>query len=380
MPAQQPSSAPVPTEGQVPETVDEMHQDAESPQFAMPVLGESPVEESHMAGPYTVSRLHRRLSMQMMRRERERQERQIERARRNLVEAAGFGRTRAPRSALKNALQKPEPERAHADEIARTPAEFPELKDQKAKPKEALKETQKEPQKEPPSRIPAYRAPPAARAANVRPLSSFGRPPPANNSSIPRAPRARPTSPPGSTADSSKPNVFLRLARRLNRAKDVQPAPALGTMPRKMNLLLPAAAQYMQHPRRPAMPQVQVFRARPTDAPMRRHSHVEDDFVILDHDAADEQPARRRAATVARPPLNGRYGNVQPLRQPEPPARASSIIPSITRRLGLGFPFGQRPTDNRSTASMDIGRSERAPIPEAFEAVHVSSSSSFDFD
>ncbi|KAJ2835066.1 Mitochondrial distribution and morphology protein 12, partial [Coemansia sp. 'formosensis'] len=147
-------------------------------------------------------------------------------------------------------------------------------------------------------------------AAGSRPLSSFGKPPDTRNSNIPRPPniRGRATSPTG--ADPQHPtasaptsrtatagdvgggdelnkgssNVFLRLAKRLNNAKGNQASSSiLGTAPRKMNLLLPAAAQYMsQQPRRPATPQVQVFYTKPTpseesmarkSSSSRRHSY-----------------------------------------------------------------------------------------------------------
>ncbi|KAJ2737164.1 Mitochondrial distribution and morphology protein 12 [Coemansia sp. BCRC 34962] len=129
--------------------------------------------------------------------------------------------------------------------------------------------------------------------AGSRPLSSFGKPPDARNSNIPRPPNIRgraasPTGgdlqPPTASAPASRvvmagdaggsdeqnkgtSNVYLRLAKRLNSAKGNAGSPPsiLGTAPRKMNLLLPAAAQYMsQQPRRPATPQVQVFYTKPS--------------------------------------------------------------------------------------------------------------------
>ncbi|KAJ1939936.1 hypothetical protein FBU59_003960, partial [Linderina macrospora] len=522
----------------------------------MPSLGSSPSDESlqfltqgradgEEDEVHKVSRLHRRLSMQMMKRERERQERQIERARRNLVEAAGYGRSRTSKTTQKSSQQKPdtgnktEAERTHGNQLASKPSdpdaapsrynaprlisnlnasttddivreqrytEFPELKDRKGKSRtkytsmgsknatqpifdmlsnssqRMASQGSAEATKDAPpplSRIPAYRAPTHVSQAtkvtsdvrddrklpaNVRPLSSFGKPPAAKNSNIPRAPnlRTRPTSPIRSSTRGSETeeqkgssNVFLRLARRLNSAKGAQNASSvLGTMPRKMNLLLPAAAQYMtQHPKRPAMSQVQVFQAKPVSESAtdrkpsvpRRHSYQpqpldtdphrhsfprhrlapigksqssghahgdgdddDDEFVMVDDhhvvsDTDSVEPAqlhalgsqslnRRRAATVARvqsraPPLSGRYGNIQPLPHQQPkartmtsdqtrqtpssrqeppstPSRASSIIPSITRRLGLGFPFGHRSGDDQSrSAQPDSKRRIVTPPP-----------------
>ncbi|KAJ2100997.1 Mitochondrial distribution and morphology protein 12 [Coemansia sp. S100] len=304
-------------------------------------------------------------------------------------------------------------------------------------------------------------------AAGSRPLSSFGKPPDTRNSNIPRPPniRGRATSPTG--AESQHPtasaptshaattgnigggdeqhkgasNVFLRLAKRLNSAKGNQNSSAiLGTAPRKMNLLLPAAAQYMsQQPRRPVTPQVQVFYTKPSpseestarkSSSSRRHSYqVPPDgssATVLDNsptrkaagssrsrqvsanrrgsaahsrmsvgraeefDGDDDElkaedasyrelwpsnSSRRRSATVTRvstddgrgrgsstleyppvpPPPHNSYAaqSAGPASQtadgvpagsgsaskPSVASRASNIIPSITRRLGLGFGF-----------------------------------------
>ncbi|KAJ2371840.1 hypothetical protein GGI05_007748, partial [Coemansia sp. RSA 2603] len=287
-----------------------------------------------------------------------------------------------------------------------------------------------------------------------QPLSSFGRPASARSSGIPRPPNIRGRTPsPAPSHPSPQPqtgtdsnggnNVFVRLARRLNSARStgaVSPPPSasqthsqsqqqqqqqqqqnqqhqnhqavLGTVPRKMNMLLPAAAQYMsQHPRRPAMSQVQVFHTKPSSddstgrraaAPARRHSYQpsgdpqqaqqaedeedDDDYVdarrsalastgsgernstlgdsavaeaevntvtaghTMSHSQRSHRSLRLRAATTSQMP-------------PQPPAaierrisaasRASNIIPTITRRLGLGFGF-------RSTVSRNASNSSRA--------------------
>ncbi|KAJ2862909.1 Mitochondrial distribution and morphology protein 12 [Coemansia aciculifera] len=303
--------------------------------------------------------------------------------------------------------------------------------------------------------------------AGSRPLSSFGKPPDTRNSNIPRPPniRGRATSPTG--ADSQNPtasapashaatagnigggeeqhkgssNVFLRLAKRLNSAKGNQSSSSiLGTAPRKMNLLLPAAAQYMsQQPRRPTTPQVQVFYTKPSPSEesaarksnsSRRHSYqvppdgssatalansptrkaagssrsrqisanrrgsaahssisagITEEFDDDDDELKAEDvryrelwpssSSRRRSATVTRVSTDdgrGRgtlaldYPPVPPPSQsshvvqsagpasqtadgvpavsgaaskPSVASRASNIIPSITRRLGLGFGF-----------------------------------------
>ncbi|KAJ2444325.1 Mitochondrial distribution and morphology protein 12, partial [Coemansia sp. RSA 2424] len=310
-------------------------------------------------------------------------------------------------------------------------------------------------------------------AASTRPLSSFGKPPDTRNSNIPRPPniRGRAASPTGtdsqplaSSATSGRAaaagssggdvggdeqnkgasNVFLRLAKRLNSAKGNQSTPAiLGTTPRKMNLLLPAAAHYMtQQPRRPAAPQVQVFYPKPSlseesttrkVSSSRRHSYqvppdgssdaaannapantatgsgrsrqvssnrrssmnvgtveeLDDDDDELEAEGAQlggvwpSNSSRRRSATVARvssddgrrhgsstinyppvpPPHSSRIAQsagsapqagdsgpatASPASKSSVASRASSIIPSITRRLGLGFGFRSNVPRNSS--------------------------------
>ncbi|KAJ2470437.1 Mitochondrial distribution and morphology protein 12 [Coemansia sp. RSA 2322] len=310
-------------------------------------------------------------------------------------------------------------------------------------------------------------------ATSSRPLSSFGKPPDTRNSNIPRPPniRGRATSPTGAgqaqsaaSAPASRAaagagdggdeqtkgtsNVFLRLAKRLNSAKGGQStSAALGSAPRKMNLLLPAAAQYMsQHPQRSAMPQVQVFYTKPSPSEesmsrkmnsARRHSyqvppnHTDAALDLASaHGTAElsrsrhssstrrgteaiggiaaaiaEEPgeggalnasggrisdwpsgsARRRSATVSRAQpraaSDGKRGHVHSTLSYPPimphtsrsaqtagltahstdggpsthsvsrssvAARASNIIPSITRRLGLGFGFRSSTPRNSS--------------------------------
>ncbi|KAJ2794939.1 Mitochondrial distribution and morphology protein 12, partial [Coemansia guatemalensis] len=200
-----------------------------------------------------------------------------------------------------------------------------------------------------------------------------------------------------------------------------------------MNMLLPAAAQYIsQHPKRPSMPQVQVFYTKPTNeepsarrpTPPRRHSyqvppegnsssllsnsahgssrppqrpaHMRLPNVVPGHAGAmpgqmqsgtnsGDTAMRHRSATVSQvhTPLPG-DGQAQsqpatPYHPPFPPSsskardaqgpvmagenstrdssarkgrnasvslRPSNIIPTLTRRLGLGFGF-------KSTAQAD---------------------------
>ncbi|KAJ2166864.1 hypothetical protein GGF45_005743, partial [Coemansia sp. RSA 551] len=135
----------------------------------------------------------------------------------------------------------------------------------------------------PPSRIPVIRSQPGsdARHAVNRPVPM--RPPNARNSHIPRPPnmRSRAASPEDEHGSSTS-NVFLRLARRLNSRGQPNIPSVLGTVPRKMDLLLPAAARYIsQHPKQPSAPQVQVFYTKPKSeesgsikgTPPRRHSY-----------------------------------------------------------------------------------------------------------
>ncbi|KAJ1803818.1 hypothetical protein LPJ75_005768, partial [Coemansia sp. RSA 2598] len=336
---------------------------------------------------FGMSRLHRRLSMEAMRREHLRQERAMERQRK--FAEAQEARNRHLRS--KGASSQPQGHKhpadaqqqaklvgqlsneamakgsglgghttrrliggvvADIDEEVHLPrqTEFPELRGQRGKNKpkygmgygakvaqplfdiihRALPHTSSgttahdrdSSQAPPPSRIPGPRPDSESHGANnSRPLSSFGRPPDLRNSGIPRPPNIRgrtPSPAPGTAAgsggagsDAGGSNVFLRLAKRLNSARGQHSAPAsgvaLGTVPRKMNLLLPAAAQYIsQHPRRPPMPQVQVFHTKPSSdesgrksAPARRHSYqlAADQ---LDDDEDDENTAAASAASYQR--------------------------------------------------------------------------------
>ncbi|KAJ2767868.1 hypothetical protein GGI18_005706, partial [Coemansia linderi] len=329
-----------------------------------------------------MSRLHRRLSMEMMRQERERQEKLQEKLRRaaELTEGRGRGARQANRAGASSAL--PPRQYVHPNDASRVAdysttrliggiatdidedvrvarqTEFPELRGRRGKSKtkyaagygskdaQPLFDILQRPDFAPneagpeskaaevikdasqfPTRIPGIRSqqhytldslPDNALAAGgerrstagSRPLSSFGKPPDTRNSNIPRPPniRGRATSPiggdpqhPTASAPASRvvtagdaggseeqnkgtSNVFLRLAKRLNSAKGNAGSPSiLGTAPRKMNLLLPAAAQYMsQQPRRPATPQVQVFYTKPSPSEestarksnsSRRHSY-----------------------------------------------------------------------------------------------------------
>ncbi|KAJ2723869.1 Mitochondrial distribution and morphology protein 12 [Coemansia sp. Benny D115] len=312
-----------------------------------------------------------------------------------------------------------------------------------------------------PGEMPESDSAPVSRTQS-RPLSSFGKPPDIGNSNIPRPPniRGRPPSPspaadlgaaPEETNSRSSSNVFLRLAKRLNSARGqhtgASSGAVLGTVPRKMNLLLPAAAQYIsQHPRRPAMSQVQVFYTKPASddsarkgAPTRRHSYqpsadqlddIDDGPMSIDasssrrtqfaevpnsdnsyssqhyvdQDSVESQRQRSlrlRSATVSQisskasrqrdsdighggesePPMkileqspsHGAHmgsdiptaststlsASTQtrqsalpgPTRKPSVASRATSIIPSITRRLGLGFGFRSSASRNPSGAS-----------------------------
>ncbi|KAJ2888546.1 hypothetical protein IWW38_004919, partial [Coemansia aciculifera] len=237
-----------------------------------------------------------------------------------------------------------------------------------------------------------------------------------------------------------------------------------------MNLLLPAAAQYMtQQPRRPATPQVQVFYPKPSPPEestarkansARRHSYqvppegpnlatdmdgmpsrsrqvsgnrrrstntgiVEepdddnDELEVHDSQLASVWPSssvRRRSATVARvsnddvhnrgnsttnyppvppPPHSARVaqsaGSVSqaggsdlasagPASKPTVASRASNIIPSITRRLGLGFgfrsnasriPSGKEGQDTAVTTDEDDRPTPTSPNKPRTTSMHV---------
>ncbi|KAJ2600372.1 Mitochondrial distribution and morphology protein 12 [Coemansia sp. RSA 1722] len=525
---------------------------ASTASFAKPMLGSSPTEEHAPSGQpaaegladtevFGMSRLHRRLSMEAMRREHMRQERAMEKQRKLAAEAqearGKHQRSRGGASSQPQGHKNPADAQqqgrsvgqisseamgknsgfgghttrrliggvvADIDDEVRLPrqTEFPELRGQHGKNKlkygmgygakvaqplfdiihRALPHTstgvshdRDSSQMPPPSRIPGPRPDSEGHGANNRPLSSFGRPPDLRNSGIPRppnirgrtpspSPAQRPASASGGTgSDTGGSNVFLRLAKRLNSARGQHSTPTsgvgLGTVPRKMNLLLPAAAQYIsQHPRRPPMPQVQVFHTKPSSdesgrrsAPARRHSYqlaadqVEEDDAGASYqrqygpatsttstrnsyhdiardgeDAHDDHQAqgqrqiqgqsqnqsqrslRLRAATVSQmlSKPSKRQESVDLARLPRTPggpegsprfspasaaaalerespgvpatapapiltlseqkngtaSRASSIIPSITRRLGLGFGFrssASRNPSNTSNASRD---------------------------
>ncbi|KAJ2612866.1 Mitochondrial distribution and morphology protein 12 [Coemansia sp. RSA 1804] len=204
--------------------------------------------------------------------------------------------------------------------------------------------------------------------ASSRPLSSFGRPPNANHaaSNIPRPPniRSRAASPTeseanrpasvnsggptakadGGVADHSgkaASNVFLRLAKRLNSAKGQgNNSATLGTVPRRMNLLLPATAQYVSQtqPRRttvsqtqaqvPVQPKRQIISgadgASYKRTPPRRHSYqlppnareqpesVDDDWYEVaypnDYEQEDEHFISSKPSSGTMPG-SGRYDN-----------------------------------------------------------------------
>ncbi|KAJ1905043.1 Mitochondrial distribution and morphology protein 12, partial [Coemansia sp. IMI 209127] len=155
--------------------------------------------------------------------------------------------------------------------------------------------------------------------ASSRPLSSFGRPPSAHQSNIPRPPniRSRATSPtehetnnrPASAnaVDADKPstgggedasvkassNVFLRLAKRLNSAKGQSNNPAvLGTVPRRMNLLLPAAAQYVsQTPSR----RTTVSQVHARTPPQPKQQQQKQGVVSTDGTSYRRTPPRRHS-------------------------------------------------------------------------------------
>ncbi|KAJ2617282.1 Mitochondrial distribution and morphology protein 12 [Coemansia sp. RSA 1365] len=547
------------------EIIDELHSAADhhytpgdtaahvTARFEMPHLGSSPsnspnleltADEAQKANkmmPQKMSRLHRRLSMAMMRQERERQERQQEKHRRaaeladsrnrvsklahkikgqtlsqsprnhhhnhhqqlqhpSALDRSGSGEQKYDSLAAKNLAKAVYPSTystsrlighiaTDMDDAVRIPrqTEFPELRNRKGKAKARVAglinksaqplldilqkvspntansdlagdgdnavATEDRPKEgaAAPSRIPVIRPQQLQqqqhqrqneksdlKGARARPLSSFGRPPNARNSNIPRPTniRSRTTSPTNEgdgRGGRSSSNVFLRLAKRLNGAKGQSAAPAvLGTVPRKMNMLLPAAAQYIsQHPKRPSMPQVQVFYTKPTSeepsvrrqTPPRRHSyqvsaeghsglplansahgssrtpqrpaHTRLPNVVSGHTsvtpgqmqsgASGDNPAtRHRSATVSqvhtpspsdglaqsRPttpyhpsfPPSSRVRDVQtPVideedstrdpsvrkgRNSSSSLRPSNIIPTLTRRLGLGFGF-------KSTAHVD---------------------------
>ncbi|KAJ1727299.1 Mitochondrial distribution and morphology protein 12, partial [Coemansia biformis] len=366
------------------EIIDELHSAANhhyapadvgahaSMRFAMPRLRPSPsasaadlaglamrAEDSVESAPQGRSRLHRRLSMEMMRQERVQLERLIERQRyaaeladgtkvKGALRAKGHApdthvhadadaRTRQHASAtapLANAGQRHargadpsgfstarliQPVAADTNDAVRDPrqTQFPELRGHRGKGRLRLsglatKGTQPlldilhkssapaDPAKEagvPPTRIPGIRqqqqtqqdtqvAEPLATAGDRRSLAG-SQPANARHSNIPRPPniRSRATSPTGGEEHGrGSSNVFLRLAKRLNGARGQHgDASALGTMSRKMDLLLPTTAQYMsqQQPKRPPAPQVQVFYTRPSanespsrePTPPRRHSY-----------------------------------------------------------------------------------------------------------
>ncbi|KAJ2747955.1 Mitochondrial distribution and morphology protein 12 [Coemansia sp. BCRC 34301] len=533
--------------------------------FDMPHISASPSTDLSSAAPLAgesasavpdspmMSRLHRRLSMEAMKQERERQEKLQEKVRRTteIIDGRGRGARKEGRTGVPSVLPPRQSllanQASHVqdsghlndagrvagysttrliggiatdiDDDVRVPrqTEFPELRGRQDKSKTKYSagygskdaqplfdilqrhvDASTEPASEPkvtdtakdasliPTRIPGIRSQhpnslegpfdsasaaggERRAAAGTRPLSSFGKPPDTRNSNIPRPPniRGRATSstdaeaqPPAFTAapsyagivgnsggdvggdEQSKgaSNVFLRLAKRLNSAKGNPSTSAiLGTAPRKMNLLLPAAAQYMtQQPRRSAAPQVQVFYPKPSPSEesmvrkassARRHSYqvppdgsntsgtdrapasiaagssrsrqvssnrrssevrsslaagiveeLDDDGDDLEAEVSQHggiwpsSATRRRSATVAR--ASGDYGRgrssstvnyppVPPQQSTRVPqsagplsqtsdggqaavgsaskstvaSRASNIIPSITRRLGLGFGF-----------------------------------------
>ncbi|KAJ1786022.1 Mitochondrial distribution and morphology protein 12, partial [Coemansia sp. RSA 1938] len=451
--------------------------------------------------PEKMSRLHRRLSMETMRQERERQERLQEKHRRT---AENDERNRQARNALKGkghasqrlhahlaASDQPNAEPKHGAAVAKHPGksllpsgystarlighiatdvdddvriprqtEFPELRGRKGKAKKFAGMLNRsaqplldilhrptsagadQPAKEaaPPSRIPVIRSQPGSDARHTlnRPVPM--RPPNARNSHIPRPPnmRSRAASPEDEHGSSAS-NVFLRLARRLNSRGQPNIPSVLGTVPRKMDLLLPAAARYIsQHPKQPSAPQVQVFYTKPKSeesgsikgTPPRRHSYQisaeaggagsvssqgvglhggrhrsayprlplamsdNDDADNDDADMEDGQPEsygerhRYRSATVSQvqmqqsasdstrsqPPSDQAYivprksretlsaglpSDQNPDNTDRPhkerkhsiSLRPSNIIPTITRRLGLGFGFKSSANKDSSTSA-----------------------------
>ncbi|KAJ2766250.1 hypothetical protein IWQ57_004446, partial [Coemansia nantahalensis] len=315
----------------------------------------------------------------------------------------------------------------------------------------------------PPTRIPGIRPPkqqqqpvdddwemvppgPSAATSDRRAPAASRPLPNAQQSQIPLPPnaRSRAASPTGADEHGRGPsNVFLRLARRLNGTRG-QPgeAAALGTMPRKMDMLLPAA-QFMsqQSPKRQPTPQAQVFYTRPAVAesaarkptPPRRHS-----YQVAPDEGPDDQGAPRRAREPrpprtprTKPPAGddddmpenddylsprGRSATVSQMsrqthsaaggparEQPVPPQRQvsatqagapaaseagdslgrkqsvslrpSSLIPSLTRRLGLGF--GSKPNPPAaSTGAATGGRTGAGDGPGRRPGSRVVSSSS----
>ncbi|KAJ2578475.1 Mitochondrial distribution and morphology protein 12 [Coemansia sp. RSA 1807] len=519
------------------EIIDELHSAADhyyvpgdaaghdSVRFEMPRMLPSPSastsdlmsianQEAADEEPEKMSRLHRRLSMETMRQERERQERLQEKHRRT---AENDERNRQAKNALKGkghasqrlhahlaASDQPNAEPKHGAAVAKHPGksllpsgystarlighiatdvdddvriprqtEFPELRGRKGKAKKFAGMLNRsaqplldilhrptsagadQPAKEaaPPSRIPVIRSQPGsdARHAVNRPVPM--RPPNARNSHIPRPPnmRSRAASPEDEHGSSTS-NVFLRLARRLNSRGQPNIPSVLGTVPRKMDLLLPAAARYIsQHPKQPSAPQVQVFYTKPKSeesgsikgTPPRRHSYQisaeaggagsvssqgvgshggrhrsayprlplamsdNDDADNDDADMEDGQPEsygerhRYRSATVSQvqmqqsasdstrsqPPSDQAYivprksretlsaglpSDQNPDNTDRPhkerkhsiSLRPSNIIPTITRRLGLGFGFKSSANKDSSTsaaATDDESVSNRLP-------------------
>ncbi|KAJ2188067.1 Mitochondrial distribution and morphology protein 12, partial [Coemansia sp. RSA 532] len=519
------------------EIIDELHSAADhyyvpgdaaghdSVRFEMPRMLPSPSastsdlmsianQEAAYEEPEKMSRLHRRLSMETMRQERERQERLQEKHRRT---AENDERNRQAKNALKGkghasqrlhahlaASDQPNAEPKHGAAVAKHPGksllpsgystarlighiatdvdddvriprqtEFPELRGRKGKAKKFAGMLNRsaqplldilhrptsagadQPAKEaaPPSRIPVIRSQPGsdARHAVNRPVPM--RPPNARNSHIPRPPnmRSRAASPEDEHGSSAS-NVFLRLARRLNSRGQPNIPSVLGTVPRKMDLLLPAAARYIsQHPKQPSAPQVQVFYTKPKSeesgsikgTPPRRHSYQisaeaggagsvssqgvgshggrhrsayprlplamsdNDDADNDDADMEDGQPEsygerhRYRSATVSQvqmqqsasdstrsqPPSDQAYivprksretlsaglpSDQNPDNTDRPhkerkhsiSLRPSNIIPTITRRLGLGFGFKSSANKDSSTsaaATDDESVSNRLP-------------------
>ncbi|KAJ2653365.1 Mitochondrial distribution and morphology protein 12 [Coemansia sp. RSA 1250] len=502
------------------EIIDELHSAAkhnyahsdlathDSTRFDMPQLGLSPSDSTAsltlmdnqssaaIDGMEKMSRLHRRLSIKMMRQERERQERLQEKHRRtaelnsrnrlvkgthkskqpstSVQQAQRMPAHPAPGDRLNNFEQKPTKLLAgknvllndystsrlighiatdvdDAERIPRHQTEFPELRGRKGKGKkfggllnrnvqplsETLANAEQSVRNAPirPTRIPAA---PGDNLGNNRPA---GRPIPtrahhARSSNIPLPPnvRSHAASP---TDDRNSSNVFLRLARRLNnRGQSAMPA-ALGTMPRKMNLLLPAAAQYIsQQPKRPSTPQVRVFYTKPASGepssrkgtPPRRHSYQlsadasaansvaassqgtgpyasrhrgythlsnavpdSNDMHAEPADADDQYGYRYRSATVSQVPMQYSSGDSTPNlsapplgppnlrrksnlsteasqdsdvksdvdsgtrkeRQLSVSLRPSNIIPSITRRLGLGFGLRSKKSEDASATTTD---------------------------
>ncbi|KAJ2244120.1 hypothetical protein GGH98_004906, partial [Coemansia sp. RSA 454] len=471
-------------------------------------------QEAAYEEPEKMSRLHRRLSMETMRQERERQERLQEKHRRtaendernrqarNALKGKGHASQRL--HAHLAASDQPNAEPKHGAAVAKHPGksllpsgystarlighiatdvdddvriprqtEFPELRGRKGKAKKFAGMLNRsaqplldilhrptsagadQPAKEaaPPSRIPVIRSQPGsdARHAVNRPVPM--RPPNARNSHIPRPPnmRSRAASPEDEHGSSAS-NVFLRLARRLNSRGQPNIPSVLGTVPRKMDLLLPAAARYIsQHPKQPSAPQVQVFYTKPKSeesgsikgTPPRRHSYQisaeaggagsvssqgvgshggrhrsayprlplamsdNDDADNDDADMEDGQPEsygerhRYRSATVSQvqmqqsasdstrsqPPSDQAYivprksretlsaglpSDQNPDNTDRPhkerkhsiSLRPSNIIPTITRRLGLGFGFKSSANKDSSTsaaATDDESVSNRLP-------------------